>query len=84
MGAEGTTEGGFLMHRTRGTDCGPTDDADEPIKEDEDEDSQRSDSGELDGLGQAGTSEPQPGVGEYQGGGIEGAVGGGQSGQGGG
>lgn len=39
---------------------------------------------DLGGLGQAGTSEPQPGIGETQGGGIEDAIGGGQSGQGGG
>jgi hypothetical protein len=74
------------MHRARDRDCGPTDDADEPMNDDENENenSQRSDSGELDGVGQVGTSEPQPDVGEYQGGGIEGAIGGGQSGQGGG
>jgi hypothetical protein len=84
MGAERTTEGGFFMYRTRDTGCGPTEDADEPMDDDENEDNQRSDSGELDGVGQVGTSEPQPDVGEYQGGGIEGAIGGGQSGQGGG
>lgn len=39
---------------------------------------------DLEGLGQAGTAEPQPGIAENQGGGIEGAIGGGQSGQGGG
>lgn len=50
----------------------------------EGKDDARADTGELDGTGQAGTSKPQPGVGQYQGGGIEGAVGGGQSGQGGG
>jgi hypothetical protein len=36
------------------------------------------------GSGQAGTADPEPGIAENQGGGIEGAVGGGQSGQGGG
>jgi hypothetical protein len=40
--------------------------------------------GDLKGLGQQGTAEPQEGVGETQGGGIEDAIGGGQSGQGGG
>ena len=40
--------------------------------------------GDLKGLGQAGTAEPQPGVASEQGGGIEDAIGGGQSGQGGG
>jgi len=39
---------------------------------------------DLEGLGQAGTSEPVPGIAEDQGGGIPGAIGGGQSGQGGG
>ena len=39
---------------------------------------------DLKGLGQAGTSEPQPGIAKNQGGGIEDAIGGGQSGQGGG
>lgn len=54
----------------------PRDDTAEKDREDEDTG--------LDGLGQAGTSEPQPGVAENQGGGIEDAIGGGQSGQGGG
>lgn len=39
---------------------------------------------DLGGVGQEGTSEPQPGIAEHQGGGIEGAIGGGSSGQGGG
>jgi hypothetical protein len=39
---------------------------------------------ELDGLGQAGTAEPEEGIAQYQGGGIDDAIGGGQSGQGGG
>lgn len=51
-------------------------DAEERRRDDEKDD--------LEGLGQEGTSEPVPGVGENQGGGIEDAIGGGQSGQGGG
>lgn len=39
---------------------------------------------DLDGLGQTGTAEPQPGIAGDQGGGIEDAIGGGTSGQGGG
>lgn len=54
----------------------PTDAEKRPKGEQEDDD--------LQGLGQAGTAEPQPGIAESQGGGIEGAIGGGQSGQGGG
>lgn len=42
------------------------------------------DPGHPGGVGQAGSADPEPGVAESQGGGIEGAVGGGQSGQGGG
>ena len=42
------------------------------------------DDADLKGLGQAGTSKPQPGIAEHQGGGIDDAIGGGQSGQGGG
>ncbi len=80
------------MYRTRSTDYVRAEAGEEPraARHDEavpnvdDEESERADTGELDGLGQAGTSEPQPGVGQHQGGGIDGAVGGGQSGQGGG
>lgn len=55
-------------------------DRDRPAEDEKHEDEQP----DLDGMGQEGTAEPVPGIAENQGGGIDGAIGGGQSGQGGG
>jgi hypothetical protein len=69
---------------TEGREKAPAEGTPDDDDSNEDTDEERADTGDLDGLGQAGTSEPQQGVAEDQGGGIEGAIGGGQSGQGGG
>lgn len=67
------------MEHDRRTGTPPEKDAENarvPKGEEKDDDLEQDD--------QSGTAEPQDGVGQYQGGGIEDAIGGGTSGQGGG